>query len=84
MDIYNIFNKDNIYKEIFLFCLGIGDTFHKSQIITNNSTNINDIKEEAFKNKNKSQLIKIFTKLGDKLFKQIYFYNYNPYYRANL
>ena len=78
LEIYNIFNKDNLYKEIFLFCLGIGDTFHKSQIITNNDKNINDIKETTFNDKNKSQLIKIYTQLANKLFKQIYFYNYNP------
>ena len=77
-EIYNIFKEENLYKEIFLFCLGIGDTFHKSQIITNNSKNINDIKEETFKGKNKSQLIKIYIHLANKLFKQIYFYHYNP------
>ena len=77
-EIYNIFKEENLYKEIFLFCLGIGDTFHKSQIITNNSKNINDIKEETFKGKNKSQLIKIYLHLANKLFKQIYFYHYNP------
>ena len=42
-EIYKIFNKENLYKEIFLFCLGIGDAFHKSQIITNNEKNINII-----------------------------------------
>ena len=44
----------------------------------NNSKNINDIKEETFKGKNKSQLIKIYIHLANKLFKQIYFYHYNP------
>ena len=77
-EIYNIFKEENLYKEIFLFCLGIGDAFHKSQIITNNSKNMNDIKEETFKGKNKSQLIKIYIHLANKLFKQIYFYHYNP------
>ena len=77
-EIYNIFKEENLYKEIFLFCLGIGDAFHKSQIIINNSKNINDIKEETFKGKNKSQLIKIYIHLANKLFKQIYFYHYNP------
>ena len=77
-EIYNIFKEENLYKEIFLFCLGIGDAFHKNQIITNNSKNINDIKEETFKGKNKSQLIKIYLHLANKLFKQIYFYHYNP------
>ena len=77
-EIYNIFKEENLYKEIFLFCLGIGETFHKSQIITNNSKNVNDIKEETFKGKNKSQLIKIYIHLANKLFKQIYFYHYNP------
>ena len=79
-DIYNIFNKNNIYKDIFLFCLGIGDIFHKNQIISYNDTNINKIdkkEEENFKNKNKSQLIKIYTQLANKLFKQIFFYQYN-------
>ena len=77
-EIYKIFNKENLYKEIFLFCLGIGDAFHKSQIITNNEKNINEIKEETFKNKNKTQLIKIYIQLANKLFKQIFFYHYNP------
>ena len=77
-EIYNIFNKDNLYKEIFLFCLGIGDIFHKSQIITNNDKNINNKKEVTFKTKDKSQLIKIYTQLIDILFEQIYFYHYNP------
>ena len=79
-DIYNIFNKNNIYKDIFLFCLGIGDIFHKNQIISYHDTNINKIdkkEEENFKNKNKSQLIKIYTQLANKLFKQIFFYQYN-------
>ena len=79
-DIYNIFNKNNIYKDIFLFCLGIGDIFHKNQIISYTDTNINKIdkkEEENFKNKNKSQLIKIYTQLANKLFKQIFFYQYN-------
>ena len=77
-EIYNIFNKDSLYKEIFLFCLGIGEMFHKSQIITNNDKNINEIKETTFKNKDKTQLIKIFTQLANRLFKQIFFYHYNP------
>jgi hypothetical protein len=77
-EIYNIFNKDNLYKEIFSFCLGIGEMFHKSQIITNNDKNINEIKEANFKNKDKTQLIKIFTQLANRLFKQIFFYHYNP------
>ena len=77
-EIYKIFNKDYLYKEIFLFCLGVGNAFHKSQIITNNYKNINEIKEETFKNKNKSQLIKIYIQLAKKLFKQIFFYHYNP------
>ena len=77
-EIYKIFNKENLYKEIFLFCLGIGDAFHKSQIITNNEKNLNEIKEEIFKNKNKTQLIKIYIQLANKLFKQIFFYHYNP------
>ena len=77
-EIYNIFKEDKIYNEIFLFCLGIGDAFHKTQIITNNYKNINDIKEETFKAKNKSQIIKIYIHLANKLFKQIYFYHYNP------
>ena len=77
-EIYKIFNKDNLYKEIFSFCLGIGEMFHKSQIITNNDKNINEIKEANFKNKDKTQLIKIFTQLANRLFKQIFFYHYNP------
>ena len=52
--------------------------FHKSQIITNNDKNINEIKEANFKNKDKTQLIKIFTQLANRLFKQIFFYHYNP------
>ena len=67
-----------IYREIFQFSLGIGESFHKSQIITNNYQNINEIKEETFKARNKSQIIKIYNQLATKLFKQIYFYNYNP------
>ena len=77
-EIYKIFNEENIYREIFQFSLGIGESFHKSQIITNNYQNINDIKEETFKARNKSQIIKIYNQLATKLFKQIYFYNYNP------
>ena len=77
-EIYKIFNEENIYREIFQFSLGIGEAFHKSQIITNNYQNINDIKEETFKARNKSQIIKIYNQLATKLFKQIYFYNYNP------
>ena len=77
-DIYNIYNKNNAYKDIFLFCLGIGDIFHKKQIIINNGQNINDIAEKNFKNKNKSQIINIYIKLAEEIFKQIYFYQYNP------
>ena len=77
-EIYNIFNKDNLYKEIFYFCLGIGEVFHKSQIIINDGKNNNEIQEITFKNKDKSQLIKIYSKLVDTLFKQIFFYHYNP------
>ena len=77
-EIYKIFNEENIYREIFQFSLGIGESFHKSQIITNNYQNMNDIKEETFKARNKSQIIKIYNQLATKLFKQIYFYNYNP------
>jgi len=77
-DIYNIFNKDYIYKDIFLFCLGIGEPFHKSQIIINNGQNLNEIEEKNFKNKTQSQIIEIYIKLADKLFKQIFFYHYNP------
>jgi hypothetical protein len=70
-EIYKVFKKDEIYKEIFWFALGIGEIFHKSQLIINNDQNINEIKEETFKNKNKAQLT-------NRLFKQIYFYHYNP------
>ena len=77
-EIYKVFKKDEIYKEIFWFALGIGEIFHKSQLIINNDQNINDIKEETFKNKNKAQLIKIYMQLANRLFKQIYFYHYNP------
>ena len=49
-EIYKVFKKDEIYKEIFWFALGIGEIFHKSQLIINNEQNINDIKEETFKN----------------------------------
>ena len=77
-DIYNIFNKDNTYKDIFLFCLGMGQIFHENQIIRNNGENKNDIKQKSFRNKNKSQIIEIYKKLSEELFKQIYFYQYNP------
>ena len=77
-EIYNTFNKDNLYKEIFSFGLGIGEVFHKNQIITSNDKNKNDMKEASFKNKDKPQIIKIFTQLANRLFKQIFFYHYNP------
>ena len=77
-EIFNIFNEDYIYKNIFFFCYGIGEPFHKNQIITNNGQNLNEIEEVTFKNKNKSQIIKLYNTLIDKLFKQIYFYQYNP------
>ena len=77
-DVYNIYNKDNAYKDIFLFCLGVGGIFHKKQIIINNEQNINNIAEKSFKNKNKSQIINIYIKLGEDIFKQIYYYQYNP------
>ena len=76
--IYNIYQKDDIYKEIFSFCLGIGEPFHKSQIITYESLNPKEIKEKYFKDKSKSQIIGIYKKLADELFKQIYFYQYIP------
>ncbi len=76
-EIFNIFNEDDIYKDIFLFCLGIGEIYHKTQIINNNGEDNNEIKERSFKNKNKSQLIEIYKKLAEELFKQIYFYQYN-------
>lgn len=77
-EIYNIYNKDNIFKDIFLFCLGVGEIFHKNQIITNNDQNTNDIKEISFKNQNKSQLYKIYIQLADKLFRQIFYYQHIP------
>ena len=58
--------------------MGIGEIFHKSQIIINDGKNNNEIQETTFKNKDKSQLIKIYSKLVDTLFKQIFFYHYNP------
>ena len=77
-DIYYIFNKDDMYKDIFLFSLGVGEVFHKKQIITNNEQNVNDIKEMSFKDYKKSQIIKVYTKLADKLFRQIFYYQYIP------
>ena len=77
-EIYNIFNKDNLYKEIFYFCLGIGESFHKSQIIKNDGKNNNETVDVTFKDKNKSQLIKLYTQQADILFKQIFFYHYSP------
>ena len=77
-DIYYIFNKDDMYKDIFLFSMGVGEVFHKKQIITNNEQNANDIKEMSFKDYKKSQIIKAYTKLADKLFRQIFYYQYIP------
>ena len=77
-DIYYIFNKDDMYKDIFLFSLGVGEVFHKKQIITNNEQNVNDIKEMSFKDYKKSQIIKVYIKLADKLFRQIFYYQYIP------
>jgi hypothetical protein len=71
-DIYYIFNKDDMYKDIFLFSMGVGEVFHKKQIITNNEQNANDIKEMSFKNYKKSQIIKVYIKLADHLFRQIF------------
>jgi len=77
-DIYYIFKKDDIYKDIFLFSLGVGEIFHKKQIITNNGQNVNDIKEMSFKDYKKSQIIKVYIKLADSLFRQIFYYQYVP------
>ena len=77
-DIYYIFNKDDMYKDIFLFSMGVGEVFHKKQIITNNEQNVNDIKEMSFKDYKKSQIIKVYIKLADHLFRQIFYYQYVP------
>ena len=77
-EIYNIFNKDDKYKDIFLFCLGMGQIFHENQIIKNDGENIKETKLKTFKNKNKSQIIEIYKKLSEELFKRIYHYQQNP------
>ena len=77
-EIYYIFNKDDKFKDIFLFCLGMGQIFHDNQIIKNDGENIKETKLKSFKNKNKSQIIEIYKKLSEELFKQIYHYQQNP------
>ena len=68
------------YKDIFLFSLGIGEYFHKKQIINKNNDKKNILNnysfEENIKNKNQQNITNILRKLLAFLFKSVYQYKY--------